>query len=71
MAIVPVPMYVKWHAHNYIPKILGGGGPQTLLVSLLLISWFILLTFSHIGVWGWCGDRGHNLYTFLCEGRAF
>ena len=36
MAIVPVPTF-KLHAHNYIPKILGSGGPQTLLVSLLYL----------------------------------
>ena len=36
MAIVPVPT-CKLHAHNYISKILGGGGPQTLLVSLFML----------------------------------
>ena len=35
MTIVPVRT-CKLHAHDYyIPKILGNGGPQTLLVSLL------------------------------------
>ena len=35
MAIVTDPT-CKLHAHNYIPNILGGGGPQTLLVSLFM-----------------------------------
>ena len=60
MAIVPV-LTCKLHAHNYILKILGGGGPQTLLVNLFHLN-FALMHFPTL-----CELPIYNKKLTLCE----